>query len=592
MTRSRTFVALVCLVALLALASRLVGLGERPMHGDEAVHAAKFQILWETGTYTYDPHEFHGPTLYYCALPIAWLSGVGDFSETGEATFRLVPVLFGVGLILLLLLVVDGLGRTAVICTAVLTAVSPAMVFYSRYYIQETLLVFFTFAAIAFGWRYVRSRRAGWALAAGAALGLMHATKETCIIAYGALAAALAVATVCHGSVSRAGAADEKHGSQSRGTRLDKVCGTRRDEVCGTGFQPVVLAGALAVAVAVSVTLMSGFFTNLSGPFDSVRTYLTYFSRAGGADTHVHPWNFYLRRLVLFHDAPGPWWSEGVILLLAAIGVVVGVARGWRGAPPSRRSTAGGAPAVTGASAVGDVSGRATGPAAGGAPAVTGDAVADDHNAGGCGGLVRFLVIYTVLLTLAYTLIPYKTPWSMLGFLHGMILLAGVGAAWVWEVLRRPVPRLLAIGVLVVAVGHLGWQAWQANTRFATDTRNPYVYSHPLRSAVLLGEWVERLAAAHPDNGDMLVQVISENPWPLPWYLRRLGRVGYWERVPEMLDAPVIVADDGVREELERRLAERYVFGQSYALRPGERLAVYVDQATWDRFVEREGQRQ
>ena len=63
--------------------------------------------------------------------------------------------IFGIGLIGLLLLLTDGLGKTAVATAALLTAISPAMVFYSRYYIQEMLLVFFTLAALGCGWRYL-----------------------------------------------------------------------------------------------------------------------------------------------------------------------------------------------------------------------------------------------------------------------------------------------------------------------------------------------------------------------------------------------------------------------------------------------------
>ena len=82
----------------------------------------------------------------------------------------MVPAIFGTALILLLLLVADGIGRAAVVCAAFLTAVSPAMVFYSRYYIHEVLLTFFAFLALAAGWRYWRSRKIGWALLAGAGL--------------------------------------------------------------------------------------------------------------------------------------------------------------------------------------------------------------------------------------------------------------------------------------------------------------------------------------------------------------------------------------------------------------------------------------
>ena len=145
-----------------ALALRLPGLAERPMHGDEAVHAYKFNELRQSGVYRYDPEEYHGPTLYYLTLPVVWLSGAQDFAHTTEVTYRLVPALLGMLLVPLLWLLRRRWSARALVVTAILTASSPALVFYSRYYIQETLLVFFTFVVLVAGWRFaVSGARAG-----------------------------------------------------------------------------------------------------------------------------------------------------------------------------------------------------------------------------------------------------------------------------------------------------------------------------------------------------------------------------------------------------------------------------------------------
>src|SRR2546426_7940783 len=189
--RFRT-IALGLLVALgLGVALRCPRLDERPMHNDEAVNAIKFGRLWEQGEYQYDPNEHHGPTLFYATLAVARLTSSPDFEHLTETKLRLITVLFGVGLILLLPFIADGLGRKATIWAALFTAISPALVFYSRYYIHELLLVFFAFLALAAGWRYWRTRKIGWSFLAGAALGLMHATKETFAITLAAAALAL-----------------------------------------------------------------------------------------------------------------------------------------------------------------------------------------------------------------------------------------------------------------------------------------------------------------------------------------------------------------------------------------------------------------
>ena len=155
---------LILLVVIVALALRLPRLANRPMHGDEAVNAVKFGQLLEECFYRYDPHEYHGPTLNYLTLVPAWLTSAQKLSEIGEFTLRIVPVFFGILLVLMPLLLTDGLGKPAAVLAALFTAVSPAMVFYSRYYIHEMLLACFTFGAIVSGYRYTRSKNIAWAV--------------------------------------------------------------------------------------------------------------------------------------------------------------------------------------------------------------------------------------------------------------------------------------------------------------------------------------------------------------------------------------------------------------------------------------------
>ena len=103
MTRGRAIAGVCCLlaVAAAALAVRLPRLAQRPMHGDEANQARKAGDLLETGVYRYDRHEHHGPTLYWLTWPVLRLTGATRFADTSEWQYRLVPVLFAAGLVLL-----------------------------------------------------------------------------------------------------------------------------------------------------------------------------------------------------------------------------------------------------------------------------------------------------------------------------------------------------------------------------------------------------------------------------------------------------------------------------------------------------------
>ncbi|MDE0840506.1 MAG: phospholipid carrier-dependent glycosyltransferase [Kiritimatiellae bacterium] len=132
-------------VVVLALVFRVIQLDRRVAHNDEANQIYKTGVLYDTGVYQYDAYEHHGPVLYYLSVPLLKLSGAAGYAQSQLPTYRLLPALFGVGLVLLLLMTRHGLGWGETWVAALLTAVSTGMTYYSRFYIQEILVVFFTF---------------------------------------------------------------------------------------------------------------------------------------------------------------------------------------------------------------------------------------------------------------------------------------------------------------------------------------------------------------------------------------------------------------------------------------------------------------
>ena len=91
-------------------------------------------------------------------------------------------MVFGAATILLLPLLSAGIGRTAVVTAAMLMALSPAMVFYSRMYIQEALFACFALAFVIGVGRVATGGGLAWAAMTGVAAGLAMATKETAAI--------------------------------------------------------------------------------------------------------------------------------------------------------------------------------------------------------------------------------------------------------------------------------------------------------------------------------------------------------------------------------------------------------------------------
>ncbi|MGA3019256.1 MAG: glycosyltransferase family 39 protein [Bryobacteraceae bacterium] len=380
----RTAAVFLCLMVTAAL-FRFPLLAIRPMHCDEAVNADKFGILLEQGRYEYSNQDFHGPTLYYLTLISAKIQGIRSYIDLSEVTLRVVPAFLGVLLVGAQLFLIPYFGLRAAAAAGLLTAVSPAMVYYSRYYIHEIPLVLLSFCALLCLFAYCRRRSAVWAVGTGAFAGLMYATKETAVLPVASMLLA-GIATLLV----------DKYSSEpvGRRKRLPHKDALRH------------LAVAAAAALVVSAVLMSSFLSHPSGILDSLLAYRTYFARGAGINTfHAHPWNYYLSLLLYFHSPGKPVWSEALIAALALAGL-------W--AAFSRKGVAGISPMA-----------------------------------------LRFIAFYTVFLLAVYSLIPYKVPWNVLGFLHGEILLAGAGVVWLAGRCRTRGAAIILAGLLGVGAIHL-----------------------------------------------------------------------------------------------------------------------------------------
>jgi len=517
----KTFRGLFLCAVLGALLFRFVRLDVRPMHPDEANQAVKFGDLLERGEYRFDPLDHHGPTLYYLTLPAARAAGARTLAGLGEAALRAVPALFGAGLLILFLLFAGGLSKEATLAAAALTAVSPALTYYSRFYIQEILLVFFLAALLGSGWRYARRRSIRWALAAGVSAGLMAATKETSLILFAGLAAAFGLLSLVEHVRTRA-----------RGVVTAGDAWVWRDTRTKL---PNVLHFALflAAALATAALFYTSFFQHPQGLADSVRAIGASFARAGHPGVHAHPWTYYFEILAYSKTAGGPVWSEAFLLFLAAAG---------------------------GIAALGHDAGRDGSPR-----------------------FLRFILFFTVATAAAYSLIPYKTPWNMLPFYLGLVILAGNGVALLVRISRFKLVKVLVLIVLVPGFADLARQSYRASYERPADPANPYVYAQTSPDFLRLVRAVERAAAAVPERTDLLVKVIAppDETWPLPWYLRTFGRVGYWTSPRDALaftgagEAAVVIASAAFAEEVGAALGDGY--DQAfYGLRPEVVLSLFT----------------
>ena len=281
----------VALIVGMAALLRLPWLDLRPLHHDEGSNAIFIERILHGGSYRYDPANYHGPLLFRSSALALRLFG------STTVAFRIVPALIGTLMVALILGLRRPLGIAGARVAALLVALSPSFVYYSRDNIHEIYFAGLTLLLVSalVGWR--TQWGVGRAVLAGLSAGGLVATKESAILVFAALAAGLLL---------------------SGGAGILRI-------------KPVHLATVVVLAIASSAWLYDGTLPDpraMSGPLRSI---LLWAERGLAASGHVKPWWYFLRVMT---------FEEPAIVAAAVAGGVIGVRRrdrfavflaGWTG---------------------------------------------------------------------------------------------------------------------------------------------------------------------------------------------------------------------------------------------------------------------
>ncbi|HEV2882407.1 MAG TPA: glycosyltransferase family 39 protein [Pyrinomonadaceae bacterium] len=584
-------------VMLVAALVRLYQLELRPMHHDEGVNGFFLNNLIRTGIFRYDPTNYHGPTLYYFTLPLA--VAAERLHMYGTWTVRLLPLIFGMATVWLALNLRRYIGQVGALSAAALLALSPGVVFFSRYFIHEMMFVFFTFGIVVAALRFYEHDAPPDTPDAS--------SPDAPFLGLGTAAAALALFV----------------------TSLVAA------------YRPDYYAPALAL-----ILFSLGVLLVLLRRYDRERS--IYFSLAA------------VSAALLFATKETAFISVGVLLIAWAMawGYTSFVARqGWFGArglnAAGRRGGRGRQGGKSGAG-VGELETRGLVARLGGWTRIlillaaalglflfvnilfyssfftnskgvwdaveaykvwkkTGESgfhgygwhkylqwlVIDKVNTPegekwefgeepvlfllACAGALLalretrrrfplFAALWGFGLLAAYSLIKYKTPWLVLSMLVPFAIAGGYAIDWLY----RRYTRTLALGVLGVALAVAAVQTVRLNYIHYDNDRYIYVYAHTKREYLdLIGE-INRIAERAGTKYETSINVAAPEYWPMPWYLRDYKRVGYQGRViPSTTDA-VIVASTSQSAEMQATNGANYQLVGTYPMRPGVTLNLYA----------------
>ncbi|MDQ3088669.1 MAG: glycosyltransferase family 39 protein [Acidobacteriota bacterium] len=555
-----------CLViAAIAVFWRFYWLELKPFHHDEGVNGFFMSTLVRDGIYKYDPSNYHGPTLYYIALAFAKAFGFNTIS------MRASVAIFGVLTVVMAFFLKNYIGRIGSLTAALLLALSPGMVYISRYFIHEIFFVFCSFGIVLGVLFFIEKRSAGiFAVATMTALLLICFLPSALNLAnlvgaenvallwilrvglfaveaalvflimrmllgwqegrpiYLMLASASAVlffatketAFITIGTLILAVISAwlwrkiyRAIIGKPQANELEPVELTWQNFRAGLGDGTNLNLLIIAVSVVfayIGVLFFSSFFTYSDGIFKAFEAYAIW-TKTGTKD----------------HTQSGTWgylkWGmkvESPIFILSAIGTLIALIK-------ARHRFA------------------------------------------------IFTGFWAFGLFAAYSIIPYKTPWLALSFLLPMCIVAGYGInelAKSSDIGQRIFAGLLAAFATVI----LGYQTYDLNFLRYDDDSMPYVYAHTRRGFLDMVNQIETYAAKSGKSKDAAIEVVSPDYWPLTWYMREYPKAIFHSRFADVNTSELIVASKAQLGELNKRYGANYKYVGTYPLRPGVELFLLV----------------
>ena len=484
------------------------------MHTDEAVHAVKFAELLEEGYYKYDPIEFHGPTLNYFTLISAYLSGEKTFTEINEYTLRLVPAIISLMLIFFVLTLIDKNNFNLILIIILLLTFSPVVLFYSRYYIQEILLVTFTYSSVLAFYKYFQTKKKLWIISSAILTGLIFATKETSIITFFSATGAIIVLWVLNKDIRKS-----------------------------IHIKLVEILLFLFVFALISALFYSSFFTNPSGIFDSILTFGNYFNKAGNNIIHSKPWYYYLNLMLLTKNNL-LFYTSIPISIFSIIGIYFSFSNKHK------------------------ISKRI---------------------------FFQFIAVFSLLQASIYSIISYKTPWLVLNFWVGFLFLAAFGIFEIQKLLKGAKLKHLMLLVILLVFIHNLYQSFVTSFQYPYQAENPFTYSQPTPQVIRMSNKILNITAAKKNT---LIAVIAKDNdyWPLPWYLRKINNVAWYNYVPDKIyKFPIIITSPNFEDEIVNKLysipppGERNLylplFDKRLTIRPSVEMLGYIQKDYNDLYL-------
>lgn len=167
-------------LVIVAFVMRLWDVGSRAMHHDESLHALHSWYLFKDLHYQHNP-MMHGPFQFEANAAIFFILGDND------VTARLLYVVLGTTLVAMPIFFRQKLGHAGAIFTSLLLAISPSMLYFSRFARNDIIMAVWVFGLVISMWRFLDQGKNRYLYLSAGLLALAFSTKESSYLVVGTL---------------------------------------------------------------------------------------------------------------------------------------------------------------------------------------------------------------------------------------------------------------------------------------------------------------------------------------------------------------------------------------------------------------------
>jgi uncharacterized protein (TIGR03663 family) len=534
---------LICLILFWAFFVRLYYMEARPLHSDEGVNFIFMDQLIKSGIYHYDPENYHGPVLYFLTLIPLYFLGVGtsplpkDLIPNQEYVYRLMPFLMGFGVVVILIPLRRLLKSSGLLTVLALAAISPTMVYYSRDNIHEMYLMFFTAATFVCGYLFYIENKNKYLYLAAMFLALMFTAKETTMVTLVIFClSALGASFFSTNPISDVGKRFKENmkgafGFYKKRLFIVFIAITVITAVLmlffNTKFSKIqnywyVTLLTKCVAMMTVYLIYQMFFTNFRSRFTSVLLawglfYLVIIFFFSSFFTYSEGLSKFFKAFEMWtyqgtegskHTKPFIYYLkimykiETPILILGTLGVLLSF---WKRKP-----------------------------------------------------VELFLAFFSIGSVVAFSLIPYKTPWCVQNLILPLLIMSGVFVRYLFELTKYKALKPVYVIVICVILFFNFKLSADVNYLNFDDDSYEIVYVQTNRSAKDIMRDVQELSNIKYDGPDTAILLATEGTLPLNWYFRNLNHV-YFTTIPQDIDRyPIIIGNQTQETELDKLLLDRY----------------------------------